>query len=269
MEDPSADPSIRLSKGAHLVMRTSTPWQAALTIPVDDVRVSFAIPWEGQLLLGTTDEEYVGDPAAVSATDADIAQILDEAGTAVSGLDRSNLAYSFAGLRVLPGGPGDTSHAKRETVITAGSGGMISVAGGKWTTFRKIGATVLARVNSELGRSTNGPLDGVALPGAATPESIGAVLGTAWDGLPDDVVKHLATHYGTTSHEVVALGLENPALLERVHPDGPDIWAQVVHARRNEWATEVDDVLRRRTTVTVRGLDTPDVRERTSTLLAS
>ncbi|WP_235921961.1 glycerol-3-phosphate dehydrogenase/oxidase [Lentzea tibetensis] len=269
MENQAADPSIRLSKGAHLVMRTKAPWQAALTIPVDDVRVSFAIPWEGQLLLGTTDEEYVGDPAAVSATDADVNQILSEAGTAVSGLDRADLAYSFAGLRVLPGGPGDTSHAKRETVITAGSGGMISVAGGKWTTFRKIGATVLARVNSELGRATNGPLDGVALPGAATPESIGEVLGTAWDDLPADVVRHLATHYGTTSHEVVALGLENPALLERVHPDGPDIWAQVVHARRNEWASEVDDVLRRRTTVTVRGLDTPDVRERTSLLLAS
>ncbi|WP_285747836.1 glycerol-3-phosphate dehydrogenase/oxidase [Lentzea sp. NBRC 105346] len=269
MENPAADPSIRLSKGAHLVMRTKAPWQAALTIPVDDVRVSFAIPWEGQLLLGTTDEEYIGDPAAVSATDADVDQILDEAGTAVTGLSRADLAYTFAGLRVLPGGPGDTSHAKRETVITAGSGGMISVAGGKWTTFRKIGATVLARVNAELGRASTGPLDGVALPGAATPESIGAVLGTAWDALPDDVVKHLATHYGTTSHEVVALGLENPALLERVHPDGPDIWAQVVHARRNEWASEVDDVLRRRTTVTVRGLDTESVRARTSELLAS
>ncbi|HUQ60192.1 glycerol-3-phosphate dehydrogenase/oxidase [Lentzea sp.] len=269
MEDPAADPSIRLSKGSHLVLRQSSEWKAALTIPVDDVRVSFAIPWEGHLLLGTTDEAYDGDPAAVACTAADIDQILGEAGTAVSGLDRSRIAYTFAGLRVLPGGPGDTSHAKRETVITAGSGGMISVAGGKWTTFRKIGATVLARVNSELGRTFDGPLDGIALPGSASPETVGSVLGHAFGALPDDVVRHLATHYGTTSHEVVALGLENPALLERVHPDGPDIWAQVEHARRTEWASEVDDVLRRRTTVMVRGLDSPEVRSRVSELLAS
>ena len=59
-----------------------------------------------------------------------------------------------------------------------------------------------------------------------------------------------------------------PSLLDRVHPDGPDIWAQVAHAQGYEWATEVDDVLRRRTSVVVRGLDTPAVRERTGRLLA-
>jgi glycerol-3-phosphate dehydrogenase len=259
MEDPSAAPSIRLSKGSHLVMRTDQPWRAAMAIPVDDVRVSFAIPWEGHLLPGTTDEAYDGDPAEASV------------GVDSAALDRGKLGYTFAGLRVLPGGPGDTSHAKRETVITSGRGGMISVAGGKWTTFRRIGASVLARVGEALGRPLNGAFDGVpaALPGAAAPEGVGAVLGHTLPELPADVVRHLATHYGTVSHEVLALGLEDPTLLDRVHPDGPDIWAQVVHARRNEWATEVDDVLRRRTTVVVRGLDTPQVRERTGHLLAS
>ena len=109
--------------------------------------------------------------------------------------------------------------------------------------------------NAELGRTFNGPLDGVALPSSAQPGTVGSVLGHAWDALPDDMVRHLATHYGTTSHEVVALGLENPALLERVHRDGPDIWTQVEHARR--------------TTVMVRGLDSLEVRSRVSELLAS
>ncbi|GAA3462994.1 FAD-dependent oxidoreductase [Saccharothrix longispora] len=278
MEDPSAAPSVRLSKGAHLVLRTDTPWRAAMTIPVDDVRVSFAIPWEGQLLLGTTDEAYEGDPADVRCSEADVAQILGEASTGITAdaLDRSRIAYTFAGLRVLPlssgeGGSGDTSHAKRETVITAGRGGMISVAGGKWTTFRRIGAQVLARVGESLGRDLTGAFsDGVpaALPGAALPDRVTAQLGRELPSLPDDVLAHLATHYGTVSHEVLALALDDPSLLDRVHPDGPDIWAQVAHAGRFEWATEVDDVLRRRTTVVVRGLDTPSVRERTSELLA-
>ncbi|KOX27988.1 glycerol-3-phosphate dehydrogenase [Saccharothrix sp. NRRL B-16348] len=272
MEDAAAAPSIRLSKGAHLVLKTDTPWRAAMTIPVDDVRVSFAIPWEGQLLLGTTDEVYEGDPADVRCSQADIDQILGEASVGISSeaLDRSRLAYTFAGLRVLPGGSGDTSHAKRETVITRGRGGMISVAGGKWTTFRRIGASVLARVGDALGRDLSRAFDGVpaALPGAAPPERVWAQLGRELPLVPDDVLRHLATHYGTVSHEVLALASDDPSLLDRVHPDGPDIWAQVAHAQRYEWATEVDDVLRRRTTVVVRGLDTPSVRERTGRLLA-
>ncbi|ROP36207.1 glycerol-3-phosphate dehydrogenase/oxidase [Saccharothrix texasensis] len=272
LEDPAAPPSIRLSKGSHLVLKTDTPWRAAMTIPVDDVRVSFAIPWEGQLLLGTTDEPYEGDPADVRCSPADVDQILGEASVGIVGsaLDRSRLAYTFAGLRVLPGGSGDTSHAKRETVITRGRGGMISVAGGKWTTFRRIGASVLARVGEALGRDLTHAFDGVpaALPGAALPDRVSAQLGRELPSVPDDVLRHLATHYGTVSHEVLALALDDPSLLDRVHPDGPDIWAQVAHAQRYEWATEVDDVLRRRTTVVVRGLDTPSVRERTGRLLA-
>jgi len=273
MEDPTAAPSIRLSKGSHLVLRTDEPWRAAMTIPVDDVRVSFAIPWEGQLLLGTTDEAYEGDPADVRCSQADIDQILGEASVGIdsAALDRAKLAYTFAGLRVLPGGAGDTSHAKRETVITSGRGGMISVAGGKWTTFRRIGASVLARVGEAMGRDLAHAFDGVpaTLPGAAQPDRVSAMLGRELPSLPDDVVRHLATHYGTVSHEVLALAVDDPALLDRVHPDGPDIWAQVAHAQRYEWATDVDDVLRRRTTVVVRGLDTPSVRERTGRLLAA
>ncbi|GGM71440.1 glycerol-3-phosphate dehydrogenase [Longimycelium tulufanense] len=274
MEDPKAAPSIRLSKGSHLVLRTDKPWHAAVTTPIDDVRVSFAIPWEGQLLLGTTDEAYEGDPAKVACTEADIDQILGEAGLGIESdaLRRDRIAYTFAGLRVLPGGPGDTKNAKRETVITVGPGGMVSVAGGKWTTFRKIGGTVLARVAQQLGvpgleKALDSPV--APLPGAARPDNVSRVLLAAAPELPDDVASHLATHYGTHAHEVIALGAADPMLLERVHPDGPDIWAQVVHAIEHEWAFEVEDVLRRRTTVSVRGLDTPEVRDRVAGMLAA
>ncbi|MEU8354293.1 glycerol-3-phosphate dehydrogenase/oxidase, partial [Streptomyces sp. NPDC048845] len=80
MEDKHVTPSIRLSKGAHVVLRRKAPWRAAMATPIDKYRITFALPWEDQLLLGTTDERYEGDPADVRATEADIDQILDEAG---------------------------------------------------------------------------------------------------------------------------------------------------------------------------------------------
>ncbi|MFI7640851.1 glycerol-3-phosphate dehydrogenase/oxidase [Nonomuraea sp. NPDC049400] len=276
MEDPDAAPSIRLSKGAHLVLRRHEPWKAALTTPIDKYRVSFAIPWEDHLLLGTTDEAYEGDPGAVGATEADIAQILDEAGHAVrdSQLRREDITYAFAGLRVLPGGPGQVAAAKRETVLTRGSGGMLSVAGGKWTTYRHIGRHVLDTLahlpGQPLGDDLADILPAVPLPGLASPDAVAMRLWTDRDpGARMDplVARHLATHYGSIAFDLARLIREDPALGERIHPDGPDIWAQAVYARDREWAATVDDVVRRRTTLTVRGLDTPDVRSRIAALL--
>jgi glycerol-3-phosphate dehydrogenase len=268
MEDPAARPSMRLSKGAHLVLRRRGTWDAAVTTPLDGGRVAFAIPWEGQLLLGTTDEPYLDDPAAVQPTDADADQILGEAALSIGEehLRRSDVVYSFAGLRVLPGGDGDTQQAKRETVVSVGRGGMISIAGGKWTTFRDIGRKVLAQLRTRLPQASPGPVN-APLPGAASPDAVEHVLTRAVPELPADVAAHLARHYGSVSHELLALGLEDPALLERVHPDGPDIWAQVVYAVDREWAYEPDDVLRRRTTLTVRGLDTPQIRKQVAKLI--
>ncbi|MEU4550222.1 glycerol-3-phosphate dehydrogenase/oxidase [Nonomuraea dietziae] len=276
MEDPTAAPSIRLSKGAHLVMRRHEPWKAALTTPIDKYRVSFAIPWEDHLLLGTTDEEYEGDPAGVRATDADIAQILSEAGHAVqdSQLRREDITYAFAGLRVLPGGPGRVAAAKRETVVTRGRRGMLSVAGGKWTTYRHIGRLVLDILahlpGRPLGDDLAAILPAMPLPGLASPDAVAMRLfterepGARMDPL---VARHLAAHYGSIAFDVARLIREDPTLGERIHPDGPDIWAQAVYAREHEWAATVDDVVRRRTTLTIRGLDTADVRARVAGLL--
>jgi glycerol-3-phosphate dehydrogenase len=270
MEDPSAEPSVRLSKGAHLVVTQDEPWEAALTIPLDGGRVSFAIPWEGQLLLGTTDEPFEGDPRAVACTDDDVAQILSEAGQAVDArqLRADAIRYQFAGLRVLPLGDGDTQHAKRETVITEGPRGLISVAGGKWTTFRRIGLDVLEKVHDVLPDTDIDRSDAV-LPGAAHPESVARVLRASNPDLADDIVAHLARHYGTYAHELATLIAADPSLAQRIHPDGPDVWAQVVYAATDEWAFDVDDVLRRRTTVEVRGLATPAVRADVAKRLAT
>jgi len=280
MEDEHAAPSIRLSKGAHLVLKRTSPWKAALATPIDKYRITFALPWEDMLLLGTTDEAYEGDPADVSVTEKDISQILDEAAFSIRDqqLSRDLITYSFAGLRVLPGGPGDTSKAKRETVVTEGRGGMLSVAGGKWTTFRHIGRTVMKKLESLPGRPLGEDFEPISelpkklpLPGVANPRAVAHRL--LVDGpapgprMAADTARHLSTHYGSLAFDIARLANDNPELAERVHPDAPEIWAQVVYARDNEWAETADDVLRRRTTLTIRGLATDEVRGRVQDLL--
>ncbi|GAB3662024.1 glycerol-3-phosphate dehydrogenase/oxidase [Glycomyces tarimensis] len=280
MEDPSAAPSIRLSKGAHLVLKRTAAWRAALATPIDKYRITFALPWEDMLLLGTTDEEYTGDPADVAVTEADTAQILDEASRSVRDrqLRRELITYAFAGLRVLPGGPGETAKARRETVVTEGRGGMLSVSGGKWTTFRHIGRTVMSKLAAMPGYTLGSEMEPLSalprrlpLPGVANPNAVEHRLlsdgGRPVPRLGEDTARHLATHYGSIAFDVARLAGEYPELAERVHPDAPEIWAQVAYARDHEWAETVDDVLRRRTTLTIRGLDTPEVRAKVRRML--
>ena len=260
LEDPSAGTSVVLSKGAHAVLGGGEGWTAAVTTPLPGGRVSFAIPWEGMLLLGTTDEPYDGDPAAVAATDADVAQILAEAGRslAADALQPSLVRSRFAGLRVLPAGGSSTIRARRETVVGRGSGGMVSVAGGKLTTWRLIGARTAALALAPLGARV--PRRPVPLPGAAPLARVERALAESHPDLPGDVRAHLARHYGMRAGEVLAAAGAGPALLRRIHPAGPDIWAQVAYGRDAEWAATAADALRGRTTVVLRGLDDADVR---------
>jgi glycerol-3-phosphate dehydrogenase len=262
LEDPRAGTSVRLSKGAHVLVPGGEGWTAALTVPQDDVRVTFAVPWYGLLLLGTTDSDFEGDPAAVAVEEADVVAILDEAAVALPSplLGRDRVRASFAGLRVLPLGDGATANARRETVFSTGPGGMLSVAGGKLTTYRRIALDALERVRGPLGlrRVDRRPFP---LPGAhgAAPD-----LPVA---LPPDVEAHLRHLYGSRAGRVVAPAVDDPSLLERIHPDGPDIVAQARFAVTDEWATTPDDVLRRRTTVALRGLADADALRRVERVL--
>src|SRR5215472_839740 len=254
MEDPQAEPLALLSKGVHVIVEQSEPWHAALTVPLDRGRVAFAVPWEGSLLLGTTDTEYEGDPAAVSVSSEDVATVLSEAslGLPPDLLARERIRYSFAGLRVLPRVAGDTARAHREEIVKAGSAGMVSVAGGKLTTHRRIAVHVLQRLPAfRRVRVTSDPL-----PGAGPiPPRPAQVDPSVWE--------HLAYLYGDQAEKVALAGAE------RVHPNGPDVWGQVHYAIDQEWAMTVDDVVRRRTTLAVRGLATPAVRERIAATLAA
>ncbi|MBA2536044.1 MAG: glycerol-3-phosphate dehydrogenase/oxidase [Actinobacteria bacterium] len=268
LEDPGCPRSSRLSKGVHVLVRPEHAWSAALTIPHDRVRVSFAVPWEGMLMLGTTDTAYDGDPADVRPTEEDIEQVLGEAAIALdtSLVERDRVRYAFAGLRVLPGTGRDTARARRETVLLRGPAGMLSVAGGKLTTYRRIAHNVLQALRAELGLHSI-DTDARPLPGAGRVADIAAWLATEPTEIEPATRSHLARLYGTFAQDVLAEAEPNAELLRPLHPDGPDIAAQVAYARRAEWACSVDDVLRRRTTLAVRGLAEPAVVARVDELL--
>jgi glycerol-3-phosphate dehydrogenase len=240
---------MRLSKGAHVLVDPGSHWPCALTIPHDKVRVTFAVPWHGMLLLGTTDTLHEGEPDEVECDERDVAQVLREAAVALDSelVRRDRVRVAFAGLRVLPGGEGETADARRETVYSRGPTGMLSVAGGKLTTYRRIALDVLERLQGDLGlhRLDRRPrplpgatgLDRVALPG----------------DLPPATRSHLLNLYGSLAPDVLAPAVDDPSLLEPLRPDGPDLGAQALYARTHEWAVTADDVLRRRTTVWARG----------------
>ena len=270
LEDPTAVPSVRLSKGAHVLLELAEPWPVALTIPHDKVRVSFAVPWEGMLLLGTTDTLHEGDPGAVEATEADVDQILTEASVAVAPelLRREAVLSTFAGLRVLPRGEGPTARAPRETVYLRGPSGMLSVAGGKLTTYRRIAVTALDRLRAELGlhRLERRPFP---LPGAIDPDVGVRRLAGRFPDLEPGVAAHLVHLYGSRAEDVLAPAGDDTDLLLPLHPDGPDVAAQAVYAGEDEWAHRPDDVLRRRTTLAIRGLADDDVARRVAALLSS
>ncbi len=242
LEDERAAPSVRLSKGVHLVVDGGEGWSAAVTIPQDKLRVSFAIPWYGKLLLGTTDTLHEGPPEDARVTDDDVRTVLAEASEAVGGL--GELRAGFWGLRVLPGGPGTTASARRETVYSRGPAGMVSIAGGKLTTYRRIALDALEHAGvRNLDRRPR------PLPGAEGLDRVD------WPVELDPATRgHLLNLYGSLAPEVLTPALDDPTLLEPLVAGRPDLRAQELYAREHEWARTDEDVLRRRTTAWLAGL---------------
>jgi glycerol-3-phosphate dehydrogenase len=268
LEDEGARPCMRLSKGVHAFLELSEPWRAALTIPHDEVRVSFAVPWEGLLLVGTTDVPYECDPDDLSVDETEIETVLGEARVALDPevVRREAVRSTSAGLRVLPLARGPTTRARRETVFLRGRAGMLTIAGGKLTTYRRIAAGALRALRDDLG-----PVrvdEAVALPGAVPLAEAARRLASARPEIEPALRLHLAHLYGARAGDVLALTSEDPALLEPLDPAAVDIAAQVVYARRSEWACTAEDVVHRRTTLAAHGSAGREMLGRIEALLA-
>ena len=214
------------------------------------------------LLLGTTDTPYEEEPGVVAVEQADVTQILDEAAVALGPelLDPSLVRATYAGLRVLPAGPGESVSARRETVYTIGRAGMLSVAGGKLTTYRRIALEALDRLRADVGlhRIDKRPWP---LPGAETGDA----------RLPVELEPGCARAPAPSLRQPGDRRRRHrpwmtPPFSSALHADGPDIAAQALYAVTHEWARNTDDVLRRRTTVTLRGLADDAARSRVESL---
>jgi glycerol-3-phosphate dehydrogenase len=263
MEDPGCVPIARLSKGVHVVLRCDEQWRAAVAVSLEGGHHLYAVPCEGTILLGTTDEEYEGDPARVAAEPADISYLLRLAGQFVDRemLLEQRVISAFAGLRVLPRGEDATLDASRDHLLSVGPGGMVSVAGGKLTTHRRIALDVM-RYLPDTVRPRRLRLGEIPLPCASLSRPR-----DHYSRVDGSTVDHLERLYGGEAGIVLAYREEFPIATERIIPGVPDLWAQVYHAIREEWAVTADDVIHRRTTLGLRGFDSPELRRMISALL--
>jgi glycerol-3-phosphate dehydrogenase len=263
MEDPACEPVTRLSKGIHVVLRPEEQWRAAAAISLEGGQHLYAVPCEGMIILGTTEQEYHGDPSAVAAEPEDVFCLLQMANQFLRSemLRSERVVSAFAGLRVLTRGQQETLHTSRDHLLSVGSGGMVSVAGGKLTTHRRIALDALRHLPDRVGPRRL-YLSDAPLPGA----SPGPVHHSYLDG---STVDHLLRLYGSEISNLIGYSQAKDNALEKITPGAPDVWAQVYHAASKEWATTAEDVIYRRTTLGLRGFDTPAIRQSISGVLAS
>ena len=216
------------SQGAHLVVdRDFLPGDAALLIPkTSDGRVLFIIPWQGKVLLGTTDTPRRETPLEPRPLDAEIDFILDTAARyLIRPPTRADVRSAFAGLRPLIGAKqgGSSASLSREHVIEVSGSGLVSVAGGKWTTYRRMAEEIIDRAATVGG-----------LPARPCPTATLRLHGSPASA-SDDV-------FGTDRSAVDAL----PGAGLRLHPALSVTEAEVRYAVRCEQARDVEDILARR-----------------------
>jgi glycerol-3-phosphate dehydrogenase len=235
MADPNADQLVVTSQGIHLVFDPSfLRSHTALMVPrTSDGRVLFVIPWHGHAVAGTTDTPVDAPSLEPRPFDEEIEFILETAGRYLSRPPtRADVLSVYVGLRPLVKGDGKTSALSRDHVIDVDRSGLLTITGGKWTTYRHMAedcvdhAITLGKLRDEPCRTKNLHIHGYV----EDPNELGDL-----------------EVYGADAAQIRALAQANPALGERLHPSLPVIGAEVVWAAREEMARSVEDALARRT----------------------
>jgi glycerol-3-phosphate dehydrogenase len=252
MATPSVGKRMRPSKGAHILLPLDVfPTKDALLIPkTEDGRVLFAVPWNGRLLVGTTDEE-VSPEAELVVTKEDVEYMLRQLNQYLARpVIPDEIVSGFAGARPLVGseGDGDTKKLARDDVIEVdAASGLISIMGGKWTTHRAMAEDTIHRVQQALGGTPTESLtrNHVLYGGENFTDDYCEKLAHQ-HGLSEEAARHLTSKFGTASEKVLALARENTALLKPIIQNFPAIGAEIVYAVRYEMAATIEDVLARR-----------------------
>lgn len=262
---------LRPTKGIHIVVeRARVPVKnAVVCFHPDDGRVLFAIPWADRTYIGTTDTDWQGDPAEVAADAADVAYLLEAANRYFpeTHLTDADVLSTWAGLRPLMGGEGAASDVSREHEIVVDPDGLITIAGGKLTTYRKMAKEVVdhavallrltgtARQDIGEAHTARKPLPGaVGWPDDDDRDAVAAKIREA--GPVDEATARLFVDtYGARGVEVARRIAEDPTAGEPLVPGRPERFAQVDFAVQVELAKTLRDVLIRRTQLYFRDVD--------------
>lgn len=241
-------PRIRPSRGTHLTLpRDAIPVDAGAIVPAGSGRTIFVLPWLGRTLVGTTDRDYEGDLEHVEPDGDDVLYLLEACNRFFeTDLGPSDLSGAYAGVRPLisTGDPKKSVDISRKAELYETASGLVTITGGKLTTWRRMAKMAVDRIVEREGREAPCQTDVIPLGQPATEEDLrdGAGVGA-------DSVALLAARYGHAARDVLALCEAEPALAERITPDLPDLLAEAVFAARREQAATVGDVLLRRTRV--------------------
>lgn len=259
MESPDARPKLRKTRGSHLILPSLSRDHALVIRSAKDDRVLFVIPWEGMSLVGTTDIDFDGDPGDVHCPPGDFEYLISEARRFFPkrNITPDQVIATFAGVRPLvQSDQASASEVSREEKIDESPSGLISITGGKFTTYRKVAETVVNRISKRL--------QGVLADSCSTRirplrgGNTGDLERYLDDQIPDldrrhaldaSQVRHLVMAYGTRHLDILELLDENAALKERIHSPLPHLKAEVVYAVREESAVMLSDILRRRTKI--------------------
>jgi len=235
-DEPGATPLVAVSQGVHVVLpRQFLPGTSALMVPkTTDGRVLFAIPWHDRLVVGTTDTPGVRAELEPRAQTAEIDFILEHAQKYLTTDPTENDVLSvFTGLRPLVsrGTKGNTAALSRDHTISISSAQLITLTGGKWTTYRRMAEDVINQAERVGGFTPRVCRTAeLRIQGAVDPATIRSDLRI----------------YGSDAAGVIALGQKDPALDQKLHPKLPFRHAEVVWHARQEMARTVEDVLARR-----------------------
>jgi glycerol-3-phosphate dehydrogenase len=244
---------VTMSKGAHIVVPGSAIKSDAGIILKTPVSVLFIIPWGDKWIVGTTDTPYEGDRAEPFATREDVQYILDQANRVLEPkLKAEEIIGVYAGLRPLVANnkSATTTKLSREHTVDRPAAGFVSIAGGKYTTYRVMGKDVVDRAVIELRKLTqNSVTEKLPLVGAdgyfALEQQKERIAQES--GLDVETVTHLLNRHGSLISEILELIQEQPKLAAKLDADLPYIKAEIVYAASHEGARSVDDVISRRT----------------------
>ena len=251
---------VRASKGVHLVVPRDRLDAGTGIISRTERSVLFIIPWRAHWLIGTTDTDWDLDRAHPAASQADIAYLLDRVNALVKrpiGLE--DIQGVYAGLRpLLSGESDDTSKLSREHAVARPAPGVVSVAGGKYTTYRVMAADAIDATGPDLGRplppSVTDATPLVGAPGYHAHANRQARLADD-AGLDPATISHLLSRHGDEIGEILDLTTDDPELAHPIIAGHPYLRAEVVRSVRSEGALHLDDVLTRRTRLSIESWD--------------